>query len=93
MTAQTLDRVLTCYRIGDPHGTPAVTVDISDYRKVGPVLIGFHGVIRGGDGAKMEELNVGTTEFVTVDRSRFDPRVVQAAYAVVAMGSTPLSRR
>lgn len=60
-------------RLADPHGPPAVTVDISDYRKVGPVLIGFHGVIRLADGTVADTLNVASTELVPVDRSRFDP--------------------
>ena len=60
-------------RIDDLHGTPAVTVDISDYRKVGPVLIGFHGVVRIPDGTVVEELNVGTVVLTKVDRSRFSP--------------------
>lgn len=63
-------------RISDPNGSPAVTVDISDYRKVGKVLIGFHGVIKLPDGTTVDELNVGPTEFVPVDRSRFDPPAI-----------------
>lgn len=60
-------------RIADTHGTPAVTVDISDYRKVGATLIGFHGVIKLADGTRVDELKVETVEFGPVDRSRFDP--------------------
>jgi hypothetical protein len=60
-------------RIADTHGAPAVTVDISDYRKVGAVLIGFHGVISLTDGTKVDELDVRSVEFGPVDRSRFDP--------------------
>jgi hypothetical protein len=60
-------------RIADPHGTPAVTVDISDYRRTGPVLIGFHGVVKLPDGTVADELNLASFELGPVDRSRFDP--------------------
>lgn len=60
-------------RIADPHGTPAVTVDVSDYRRVGPALIGFHGIVKLADGTQVDELKVGSVEFGPVDRSRFDP--------------------
>lgn len=60
-------------RIGDLKGSPAVTVDISDYRKVGPVLIGFHGVIRLADGTVADELNLASVELGAADRSLFDP--------------------
>lgn len=64
-------------RIADPHGSPAVTVDVSDYRKVGAVLIGFHGVITAPGGAPPEELNLASFALVPVDRSRFDPPAIR----------------
>ena len=60
-------------RIAAPRGRPAVTVDISDYRKVGATLIGFRGVIKLRDGTQVDELKVESVEFGPVDRRRFDP--------------------
>lgn len=60
-------------RIVDPGGPMPVTVTLSDYRKVGDVLIAFRGVVTGPDGKVLDEGQVSTVEHRPVERSLFAP--------------------
>jgi hypothetical protein len=60
-------------RIADPKGPQPVTVDLSDFRKVGDVLVAFRGVVKAPDGTVLDEGKVGTVEFLTLPASMFDP--------------------
>ena len=60
-------------RIVDRGGATPVTVTLSDYRKVGDVLIAFRGVVTGPDGKVLDEGQVGAVEHRAVERSLFAP--------------------
>lgn len=60
-------------RIVDPAGPRPVTVSLSDYRKVGDVLIAFRAVVTGPNGDVLDEGTVGAVEHHPVDRSLFAP--------------------
>jgi len=58
-------------RIVDRGGPMPVTVTLSDYRKVGDVLIAFRGVVTGPDGKVLDEGQVSVVEHRTIDRNLF----------------------
>lgn len=61
-------------RVVDRQGPQPVTVEISDYRKVGDVLVAFRGVVRGPDGRVLDEGRVETVEFAQPPpAAAFDP--------------------
>lgn len=60
-------------RIVDAAGPRPVTVGLSDYRRVGDVLIAFRAVVTGEDGAVLDEGRVGAVEHRPVERSVFAP--------------------
>lgn len=62
-------------RIVDPEGPQPVTVSLSDYRKVGDVLIAFRAVVRGPNGMVLDEGRVEVVEHRPVDRSLFAPPI------------------
>lgn len=60
-------------RIVDAAGPQPVTVSLSDYRKVGDVLIAFRAVVTGPNGVVLDEGKVSTVEHRPVERSVFAP--------------------
>ena len=48
-----------------------VTVEVSDYRRVGPVLVPFRFTTYGGDLAKPQERQIGSLDLRPVDRTLF----------------------
>jgi hypothetical protein len=60
-------------RIVDRGGPMPVTVTLSDYRKVGDVLIAFRGVVTGPDGKVLDDGQVSVVEHRAVERSLFAP--------------------
>ncbi|MEI9849596.1 MAG: hypothetical protein WDN24_00665 [Sphingomonas sp.] len=60
-------------RIDDPRGAPPVTVVISDYRRIGAVLIGFHGELRLPDGRAVGTMQLDTVVHAAVDPAKYDP--------------------
>jgi hypothetical protein len=60
-------------RIVDTTGTPAVSVELSDYRETGPVLIAYAGTIRLPDGTAADRGQVGLIELRRIPRDQFDP--------------------
>jgi hypothetical protein len=60
-------------RIADPHGPQPVTVDLSDFRKVGDVLVAFRGLVKAPDGTVLDEGKVQTVEYLTLPAATFDP--------------------
>jgi hypothetical protein len=60
-------------RIVDITGTPAVSVILSDYRQVGPVLIAHAAEIRLPDGTVAGYGKVDKVELRKIERSQFDP--------------------
>lgn len=60
-------------RIVDTAGPRPVAVDLSDYRKVGDVLVAFRAVVTGPDGAVLDEGQVKTVEHQPVERAVFAP--------------------
>lgn len=60
-------------RIVDNAGPQPVTVSLSDYRKVGEVLIAFRAVVTGPGGVLLDEGKVDIVDHRPVDRSVFAP--------------------
>ena len=60
-------------RIGDPDGPQPVLVRLSDFRKVGSVLVAFHAVVTSPDGKVLDEAQVRTVEYLTLPAATFDP--------------------
>lgn len=58
-------------RIVDKAGPQPVTVSLSDYRKVGDVLIAFRALVTGPTGAVLDQGQVSTVEHRPVERSAF----------------------
>jgi hypothetical protein len=58
-------------RIVDRGGAKPVTVEVSDYRRVGPVRVAFRFVTDDGDPKDAEERQVETVDFAPVDRALF----------------------
>ena len=53
-------------RMVDPSGAKPVVVELSDYRKVGPVRVAFHYAVEGGEARQVESL-----VFAPADREMF----------------------
>jgi len=60
-------------RIVDRQGPQPVTVSLSDYRRLGEVLVAFRGTVTGPDGAVLDEGRVDAAEHRPVPRATFDP--------------------
>jgi hypothetical protein len=81
-------------RVIDRTGASAVTTELSDYRKVGPVLVAFHATIDPGDGARPLQDQVQSLVFIPADRNLFSlppppPKPAAAALAEPAHRSPP----
>lgn len=64
-------------RIVDRTGPQPVTTELSDYRKVGPIKVAFHVVVRG-PGAAVEDRRIDAVVFAVPDRAIFSlPRTGQ----------------
>ena len=62
-------------RLVDEKGPPPISVQISDYRRVGGALIAFRGTVRTLDGKVVDKLRVGSVTFKTLPAETFDPPV------------------
>jgi hypothetical protein len=60
-------------RVVDRTGQPPVTVEVSDYRPAGPVLIAFHATVRTMDGTIVDEGQIDSIENGHVDPALFEP--------------------
>lgn len=60
-------------RIVDREGQPAVSVEASDYRPVGPLLIPFGATLRTMDGTVVDRGQIESIEFGAVDPRLLDP--------------------
>jgi hypothetical protein len=60
-------------RLVDEKGSPPVSVEISDYRRVGGALIAFRGTVRTLDGKVVDKLRVGSVTFKSLPSTTFDP--------------------
>jgi hypothetical protein len=58
-------------RIVDRTGPQAVTTELSDYRRVGPVKIAFHTVVRGPGAGEVIDRQLDSVVFAPADRSLF----------------------
>ncbi len=58
-------------RIVDRTGAQAVTTELSDYRKVGPVRIAFHTLVRGPSAGAVQDRQLDSVIFTPADRSLF----------------------
>lgn len=64
-------------RMVDRSGPRPVTFTLSDYRRVGPVMVAFQTTIDGGDGARLRRID--SVVFAPSDRALFSlPRTVDA---------------
>jgi hypothetical protein len=60
-------------RIVDRMGPHPVTAEISDYRKVGDVLVAFRGTVKTPDGKVLDVGRVEAVEFRPPPPGAFDP--------------------
>lgn len=60
-------------RVVDRTGTPAVSVEVSDFRRIGGVLAAFRLVVRTMDGTIVDEGQVEWVAYGPVDPALFDP--------------------
>jgi hypothetical protein len=60
-------------RVVDRTGTPPVSVEVSDFRRIGGVLAAFHLVVRTMDGTIVDEGQVESVAYGPVDAALFDP--------------------
>ncbi|HLZ76846.1 hypothetical protein [Phenylobacterium sp.] len=58
-------------RVVDRTGPQAVTTELSDYRRVGPVRIAFHTVVRGPSPGAIQDRQLDSVVFTPADRSLF----------------------
>jgi hypothetical protein len=58
-------------RIVDRTGPQAVTLELSDYRRVGPVKVAFHSVVRGPGAGDVKDRQLDSVVFTPADRSLF----------------------
>jgi hypothetical protein len=76
-------------RIVDRSGAKPVTVEVSDYRRVGPVMAAFRFVTDDGDPKDAEERQVESIDFAPVDRALFSLPRPTATPAQPAATATP----
>jgi hypothetical protein len=69
-------------RIVDRTGPKPVTVELSDYRRVGPVLVAFRFTVDGGDPTGVRVRQVDNLAFPPADRSLFTYRPITPPAAV-----------
>jgi hypothetical protein len=60
-------------RVVDDQGSPPVSVELSDHRRIGRVLVAFRGVVRTQAGAVIDEGRVGSVVYRSVPARTFDP--------------------
>jgi hypothetical protein len=58
-------------RIVDRTGPQAITIELSDYRRVGPVKVAFHTVVRGPGLGDVKDRQLDSVVFAPADRSLF----------------------